>query len=119
MMPMGPAWTGWWWVRPPLPAIVSTTGIPRSAANLATAASAARVAHAAARDDERLLGSLEKGRSLDNGATVGTRARDRPDAGFEEFDRIVEGDFLCVLAKADECGAAIRRIEHRSHRLRK
>ena len=36
-MPMGPAWTGWSWVSVPLPAMVSTTGMPRRAANAATA----------------------------------------------------------------------------------
>ena len=77
-----------------------------------------RIAHAAAGDDERLLRLLQKRRCAGDLAPVGPRAADVMDAWLEKRLGIVEGEFLRVLAEADEGRPAIGRIEHRRHRLR-
>ena len=106
--------------------MVSTTGIPRAAAKAATAFLGAGVAHAAARDDERLPRQLQERGGLDHTNAVRARARDGPHLLLEELVRIVEGELLGILGERDEGRAAVARIEHggdglrhRGHELRR
>ena len=78
----------------------------------------AGIAHAAARDDERLLRRLQKRGGLGHPVAVGARARDRPDLLLEERRGVVEGEFLGVLGKRDEGRAAVARIQHGGDGLR-
>ena len=86
----------------------------------------ARVAHPAARDDQRLLRPLQQRRSLGHAVTVRARARDGPDPLLEERLRVVEGHLLRVLGQRKEGRAAVARVEHggdglrqRRHQLRR
>jgi hypothetical protein len=76
------------------------------------------VAHATAGDDQRLPGRLEQLHGGPKLVEVGPRARDAMDDRLEEPDRVVERLTLHVLAQPQEGRAAVRRVEHRRHRLR-
>ena len=114
MTPIGPAFIGWSCTSTaPLPAMVSTTGMPWRSAKAASAVFGAAVAHAAAGDDQRLLGRLAAARPRPRASVaVGPRPRDAVDGRLEEPLGIVERLRLHVLAQADERRAAIGRVEH-------
>ena len=77
-----------------------------------------RVAHAAARDEQRLLRRLQKRHGLRDLAAISPLPRNGPRPLLEERLRVVESHLLDVLRQADEGGAAIAGIEHRGDRLR-
>ena len=76
------------------------------------------VAHAAAGDQQRLLGGAQEGCRLFELAQVGARAGDVVDPPVEEAGGIVEGLGLHVLAQADEGRAAVGGVEQHSQGLR-
>ena len=82
------------------------------------AASASRIADAAAGDEQGLARRLQQLRGARDLAFVRPGAADVVDARLEERFRIVEGEFLRVLAEPEEGRPAIGRIEHGGDRLR-
>ena len=116
--PSGPALLGWSWGRTARPAMVSTTGTRWVSANVGELGGRERIVHAAARDDQRLVGLAQELGRRDQLLDVGPRPRHAPDLRLEEALGVVERLGLGVLAQAEEGRAAVGRVEHGRDRLR-
>ena len=75
------------------------------------------VTHAAAGNDQRTLGRLEKTHRLFETRSIRPGARNRMDRGFEEGLWIIPRELLHVLGEGDESRPAVGRIKQNRDRL--
>ena len=116
--PIGPAFIGWSWTSTVRPAMVSTTGTRCRVGELGQRRLGPAVAHAAAGDQQRLLGRAQQRRRLlelphVRRAAAGCGGR----AGSKNRAGIVERLGLHVLAQAEEGRPAVGRVEQDAQRL--
>ena len=116
--PIGPILSGWVATRLARPAMVSTTGMLWVSAKAVSSATAPEYCTPPPAMIIGPLGGFQQRRRL--GDLVGIRpdAADAVHRLLEEFQRIVVGPALNVLGQPQECGAAIRRIQHGGDRRR-
>ena len=110
-MPAGPTFIGWSQGRAPLPAWVSTTGIPKRRGKLGQLVGGLRVDRPPAGHDERCLGCLDRAHGVGQvRLTSGSGRRTRQTRRSKKRQRPVECLGLDVLGQRDRDRAGLDRI---------
>ena len=113
---MAPTCSGWSTGVADLPAWVSEIGIPCFSQKVEQRALGLGIEHAAAADDQRLLGAVERRDRVGKFARIGRRAAGMVDAFGEEGFGVVVRLGLDVLAEGERHGPAFRRVGQYAHR---